>query len=271
MASLYDQLTFRNIGIFTQKEQDKLRNSCVAIAGVGGVGGLLAERLIRIGVENLCITDPGRFEPTNFNRQFGSTMKTVDMNKAEAVYAELHAINPYAAIDYDGKGIHSQEDACRLVEKADVIVDEMDFPMLKESLYLQRAAREKGIYYIFSAALGFGCVASVFSPDGYTLEEYNGLPKGADLTQFVPGRISMDKVSSRLPSYAFDSVSQEHVNKMIEGKAPISTNSIGVGLTSILTANETVNVLLQKRPIVTAPDYILVDLLDRHYTVERRI
>ena len=267
MASLYDQITFRNIGIFTHEEQETLRKSCVAIAGMGGVGGLLAERLIRIGVENLCITDPGTFEPTNSNRQFGSTTKTVDVNKAEAVYAELHAINPDAKITFDGNGIKSQEDAHRLVASADIVIDEMDFPLLKESIYLQRAARSRGIYYIFSAALGFGCVATVFSPSGYTLEEYNGVPVDADLTQFVPGRISMDKVTSRLPSYVFDSMPPERLKMMIDGKAPISTNSVGVGLTSIVTANEAVNVLLKKKPIITAPDYIHIDLLDRTYNV----
>jgi len=267
MNTFYNQMTVRNIGIFTPEEQNKLKNCCVAIAGVGGVGGLLAERLIRIGVGKLCITDPGTFEPTNFNRQFGSTTKTIDTNKAEAVYAELHEINPYADIDYDIHGIRSQEDAFRLVEKADIVVDEMDFPMLKESIYLQRAARKKGIFYMFSAALGFGCVATIFSPEGYTLEEYNGIPRDMDLAQFEPGRISMDKVTSRLPSYVFDGMNHEKLGQMMEGKEPISTNSIGVGLTSILTANETVNVLLQKKPIITAPNYIHIDLLDRVYSI----
>jgi molybdopterin/thiamine biosynthesis adenylyltransferase len=270
MASLYDQMTFRNIGIFTPEEQAKLKNSCVAIAGVGGVGGLLAERLIRIGIEKLNITDPGTFEPTNSNRQYASSTKTVDVNKAEAVYNELHDINPFAVIDYNAKGIVTQDDAYHLVDNADIVVDEMDFPMLKESIYLQRAARKKGIYYIFSAALGFGASTTVFSPDGITLEEYNGFSRDCDVNDLTSYRIPLKNVSPKLPSYIEKSMSLEDVELMIQGKKAISTNSIGVGLSSIVTANEVVNVLLRKKEMVTAPDCIIVDLLDRHYTVERR-
>lgn len=59
MDKLYSEIYARNIGIFTEAEQDKLRHSTIAIAGVGGVGGLLAERLIRLGVGRLKITDRG--------------------------------------------------------------------------------------------------------------------------------------------------------------------------------------------------------------------
>jgi len=271
MNTFYDQMTFRNIGIFTLEEQNKLKNCCVAIAGVGGVGGLLAERLIRIGVGKLCITDPGTFEPTNFNRQFGSTTKTIDMNKAETVYAELLEINPDAAIDYDVNGINSQEDAFRLVEKADIIVDEMDFPMLKESIYLQRAARKKGIFYMFSAALGFGASTTVFAPDGITLEEYNKFPRDCDLNDLTSHRIPLQNICPELPTYIGQSMTLNDIDAMIQGKKAISTNSIGVGLSSVVTTNEVVNVVLRKKTLVLAPDTIVVDLLDRHYTIKRKI
>jgi len=44
---------FQNGGLISEIEQNILRRSSVAIAGVGGVGGLLAERLIRIGIVEL--------------------------------------------------------------------------------------------------------------------------------------------------------------------------------------------------------------------------
>jgi len=48
--TLYKEIFFRNGGLINETEQNILRRSSVAIAGVGGVGGLLAERLIRIGI-----------------------------------------------------------------------------------------------------------------------------------------------------------------------------------------------------------------------------
>jgi len=47
MDNLYKAIFSRNVGLFTESEQDKLQTSTIAIAGMGGVGGLLAERLIR--------------------------------------------------------------------------------------------------------------------------------------------------------------------------------------------------------------------------------
>ena len=53
MNSLYKAIFCRNIGFFTELEQDKLQRSTIAIAGMGGVGSLLAEKLIRLGVGTL--------------------------------------------------------------------------------------------------------------------------------------------------------------------------------------------------------------------------
>jgi tRNA A37 threonylcarbamoyladenosine dehydratase len=124
-------------------EQNILRRSSVAIAGVGGVGGLLAERLIRIGIGRIKITDPGTFEKSNFNRQFGSSMNTLDQNKAEVVYQQLKDINPDAEIIYDKVGISDESSANKFIHDADMIIDEMDFGMFKQSIRLQRAARQQ--------------------------------------------------------------------------------------------------------------------------------
>jgi tRNA A37 threonylcarbamoyladenosine dehydratase len=48
----------RNIGILTEAEQEKLHQTTVGVAGVGGIGGFLSERLIRMGIGRLKITDP---------------------------------------------------------------------------------------------------------------------------------------------------------------------------------------------------------------------
>ncbi|MFC1955569.1 ThiF family adenylyltransferase [Chloroflexota bacterium] len=89
MECEYKEIFSRNIGILTESDQDKLRNCTLAVAGVGGVGGLLAERLIRLGVGQLKITDPGLFEPSNLNRQFGSSTLNFDRNKAEVFDCRL--------------------------------------------------------------------------------------------------------------------------------------------------------------------------------------
>jgi tRNA A37 threonylcarbamoyladenosine dehydratase len=65
MQDICEEMFIRNVGFLTESEQDAIGRSTVAIAGMGGVGGLLAERLARLGVGQMKITDPGDFEHSN--------------------------------------------------------------------------------------------------------------------------------------------------------------------------------------------------------------
>lgn len=261
--NLYQRIFSRNIGILSESEQDKLRESTIAIAGVGGVGGLLAERLIRIGVGQLKIIDPQGFEESNLNRQFSSSMLNLGKNKAEEVFAQIKDINPEAKIHYSKTGIITENDANLLIDDSDLIVDEMDFGLFRESIRLQRAARRRGIYYMFASAMGFGALIAIFDPKGLTLEEYNNLPPDVDLNDVEQPTVPLDRVGPIIPSY----VKMDIVNEVYDGKRPGPTVSVGVGLTSILAANEAVNIILQKRDIATAPKYTYIDLMDRKFIV----
>ena len=101
----YKEIFSRNLGFITEEEQEKLRRSTVAIAGMGGVGGLLAERLVRLGIGNLKIIDPEDFERSNFNRQFYSSINTLGRNKAAVISEFLKSINPHINIHYGKIGI----------------------------------------------------------------------------------------------------------------------------------------------------------------------
>ena len=61
----------RNIGWFTPDEQQRLRGKTIAIAGMGGVGGVHLLTLVRLGIANFRIADLDSFELANFNRQVG--------------------------------------------------------------------------------------------------------------------------------------------------------------------------------------------------------
>lgn len=65
--------------------QDKLKNAVVGIAGTGGIGGQLAQRLVRMGVRNIKLADPDSFDVSNMNRQMGADLKHLGKNKAEVV------------------------------------------------------------------------------------------------------------------------------------------------------------------------------------------
>ena len=264
--NLYKEIFSRNSGLIDETEQSLLRRSTVAIAGVGGVGGLLAERLIRIGIGRLKITDPGNFEKSNINRQFGSSMVTLDHNKAEAVYEQLKDINPTAQIIWDKIGISDESSANVFIHDADFIIDEMDFGMFKQSIRLQRAARQQNKYYFFTSAIGYGAMIAIFDPRGLTLEEFDDFPVNVNLDGVEKLKVSLERIVPNILTY--NSVSlHEVLTEIYAGKRTVPTSSVGVGLASVLAANEAVNIILKKREIPVAPRYIHADLMDYRVTV----
>lgn len=270
MDELYRSIFSRNIGFFTESEQEKLRRSTIGIAGMGGVGGLLAERLTRLGVGQLKILDPETFERSNLNRQFGSSMLNLGQNRAEAVFKQTKDINPQALIRYSKTGIKTESDAEFFVTGCDLVIDEMDFGSFKESILLQRAARRRGIYYMFAVDIGFGALVVIFDPNGLTLEEYDKLPSDLDLEDAQELIVPLERICPVMPSYVSPASDEADriLREVLAGDRPAPTNSIGVGLASIMASAEAINILLGKRAVPSAPQYTYVDLLDRKFLVQ---
>jgi len=77
----YHQAFSRNLGWVTEQEQDRLRKSRVAIAGLGGVGGFHLLTLARLGVGAFNLADFDTFDLANFNRQAGASLDTLGKSK----------------------------------------------------------------------------------------------------------------------------------------------------------------------------------------------
>jgi molybdopterin/thiamine biosynthesis adenylyltransferase len=266
MGDSYPNIFSRNIGVLTGEEQEKIRKSAIAIAGVGGVGSMVAERLIRMGVGKLKITDPDVFDETNLNRHVTAYVSTLGQNKAGAVFKQLKDINPQAEILYNDAGITDEASASDFVSDCDMVIDEMDFGMLRESVILQREARRRGQYYIFSGAIAFGGVLVIFDPRGLTMEEYDKIPFDVDLRQDIPMQsVPMERIMPVVPSYVPDAINTCY--KIMTREIPAPTVSIGVALIAVLTTSEAINIILRKRDIAVAPAYTYIDLLDRKFVV----
>lgn len=77
-----------------EDNMEKLRQSRVAVFGLGGVGGYAAEALVRGGVGSLDIIDCDVLSESNLNRQIFATYDTIGMQKTEAAKNRLLSINP---------------------------------------------------------------------------------------------------------------------------------------------------------------------------------
>ncbi len=77
---------------------EKLRNSKVAIYGIGGVGSFVVEGLTRAGIGNLILVDNDVIEISNLNRQIHATHKNIGKRKIDEMKQRILDINPDANV-----------------------------------------------------------------------------------------------------------------------------------------------------------------------------
>ncbi len=77
-----------------EEKLQKIQASHVAVFGVGGVGGYVAEALARAGVGELTLVDADRVCLSNVNRQILALSSTVGLLKVEVAKQRILDINP---------------------------------------------------------------------------------------------------------------------------------------------------------------------------------
>lgn len=78
---------------------ERLRNSRVAVFGIGGVGGYVVEALARSGVGTLDLIDNDKVSLTNLNRQIIATHSTIGRYKVDVAKKRVLDINPAAVVN----------------------------------------------------------------------------------------------------------------------------------------------------------------------------
>ena len=77
----------------------KLRNARVAIFGIGGVGGYVAEALTRCGIGTIDIIDSDTINLSNLNRQIYALHSTLGQYKVDAAKQRMLDINPNITVN----------------------------------------------------------------------------------------------------------------------------------------------------------------------------
>ena len=231
---LGDLLFSRNMGLISPEEQEELKRTSIAIAGVGGDGGLLAERLCRFGIGELIIADPDLFDTTNINRQFGCDQNTIGKNKAEVIASSLRLINPELVIHVFPEGV-SKNNVNEIVSQADIIVDEIDFSCPEVSVLLHRTARENSKSVFMGANIGWGASIFCFEPDGMTFEDFFGYDEerhAINIYSYFPDK----------PDY----VTQELLNSVLKGEIPVPGVASSISLVAAALSTEIILAITKK-------------------------
>lgn len=131
---------------------DKLKQSKVAVFGIGGVGSFVIEGLVRAGVGSLVLIDHDYISITNINRQIHSAMSTIGRPKVEVMKERILDINPEIKVTTHQVFFSEANTEMLILADYDYIVDAIDTVTSKTELIL--AAKKTGIPIISSMGAG---------------------------------------------------------------------------------------------------------------------
>jgi len=224
----YSLIFERNIGAISANEQRRLKDSCVAIVGLGGIGGIAFDVLVRSGIGRFILIDKDKFEASNLNRQLLSTSKVLGKKKVDVAMQIGKAINPEVKIK--PHYIEFNEKNSSIIKDADVIVDGTD--NILSRIILSRAARKYGISYIFGAVECMKGISTIFPESGKGYENiFARFAKGKGIAEI------RNKPKNKPPS--------------VLGPVP---NMIGC-----FEAIQAVNLLLSRK-VVEYPEFLHLDM-----------
>lgn len=132
---------------------EKLMGKNVLIVGLGGVGGICAEMIVRAGIGKLTIVDNDTVDESNINRQIQALQSTVKKPKAQVLAARLKDINP--ELDLTVLEVYIKEKITTdLVEKEkwDYIVDCID--TLSSKVFFIKACMDRKMPIVSSLGAG---------------------------------------------------------------------------------------------------------------------
>lgn len=121
-----------------EESVNKLKESNVLIAGVGGVGSSVAEMLVRAGVGHLTLIDCDIVNESNLNRQMIALMSTLGKSKVEVAGKRYLDINPSVILNLKNEYLSEDNvDSILSAENFDFVIDAIDTlsPKIKLLLY----------------------------------------------------------------------------------------------------------------------------------------
>ncbi|AYB00603.1 tRNA threonylcarbamoyladenosine dehydratase [Lachnoanaerobaculum umeaense] len=131
---------------------EKLKNSRVAVFGVGGVGGYSVEALARSGVGAIDIIDDDRVCLSNINRQIIADMTSIGKYKVDVAKERILSINPDCKVN-TYKCFYLPENAAEFdFSQYDYVIDAVDTVTAKINLVMQ--ANESNVKIISSMGAG---------------------------------------------------------------------------------------------------------------------
>jgi len=247
----YKDLFQRNIGLFTDKQQERISKLKIAIAGAGGLGGPVAYTLARLGVGEIRLIDPDKFDVSNINRQYGAYIDTIGDYKAESICKELGRINPFLELKFYNTYL-GKDNVEEFLREADVVIDCIDFFQIEAEIILHNEARKSNLWILTSQAAGEIQSFTNFDPSKKPLEDYLYNKDNPAILEAIKFFFPV------LPRVA----TPELINDLIEGKIDhVSSHATPPPIGGSIVAEQMIKILIKKEGLIfRAPDMYIFNL-----------
>lgn len=255
----YESAFSRNLGLINPVEQSVLRKSRVAIAGLGGVGGVHLTTLARMGIGQFRIADFDTFDIHNVNRQVGAGVSTLGRPKVDVMANMALDINPMAQVECYSEGI-TRGNVSKFLDEVDVAIDGLDFTAMDAREYFYAEAYKKGIPVVAVGPVGCSAASLVFMPGGMSWNDYFAMNLAkSDFERYVLFIVGTAPAGLHMPY-----IDRQYID-LAAKRGP--SLALAVQLCSGMAAAETLKLLLKRGRVLAAPSYQQFDAYRGRYAV----
>lgn len=210
----------RLITLIGEEGFDKLKNSKIAVVGLGGVGGYVVEGLARSGVSSFVLVDGDVVSKSNINRQIIALHSTIGKSKAELWGERVRDINPECEVDIRFSMYTADEPMD--FSDCDYVIDAIDTIPAKTKLISE--CYHKGIKIISSMGTGSKLDANFSVSDIFSVT-YDSLARKLRKNLRKEG---VDKLKVVYSSEGNKALCQDETGKRVPGTVVYSPSIAGM-------------------------------------------
>jgi len=169
----------------------RLNNARVTVVGIGGVGGIASETLVRSAIGNLTIVDNDSFQRTDINRQTFALESTMNQMKVDVAARRLMDINPALKLSKHQLFFHTDTLAEILTPAPDFIIDAIDAVLPKVEL----------LAWCFQHSIPVISVMGAAVKNDYSLIKISDISKTevCPLARIIRKRLRKRRISTGIP------------------------------------------------------------------------
>ena len=177
--------------IIGKDKLDLIKSKRVLVIGLGGVGGMAVETLIRNGIEDIIIVDKDTIDITNKNRQVIALDSTINMNKTDAFEKRILDINSNVKVTKITDFISDSNIEKIFSYKPDYIIDACD--TISTKIMIIEECLKRNVKFISSMGMGKKLDISKLEITEISKTSYDKIAK------VIRKRLRDDKVIGKVP------------------------------------------------------------------------